>query len=378
MPIPKAVKEAEERANALIMEQAKQREGTPEMPVPAPEQTPEVEEPVASPEEGMPETEAGVSAEAGQAPSGEKPQVPPPAETSPPPQEDYETKYKVLKGKYDKEVPELAGQVAFLVKKVAALEEALAEKERTGEEPQEKTEPAPPPEEPAKDLTEDPKVKYFQTEYPDIYEGTDIVARARAKEEFAKIEPRVREIARSMFKEEIDKLDKRLNVLEGHTVQATRQSFYDALYKAYPDWEAIQASPEFGEFIQGEDELSGIPRWKLLKDAYEKLDAKRAIRFFDLFTGKTSEAEQTVEEKPAAAPASTKPRMTISSKKAEAMVAPPSGKSYGSVETKEQARKVTPEEIKQFYRDVVNGKWKGREAEMRKEELRLINGIRGI
>ena len=374
MPIPRAVKEAEERANTLIMEQAKQREGTPEMPVPAPEQT--LEEPAASPEEGMPETEEEVSAEAGQSSLEGKPLSPSPAETSPPPQEDYETKYKVLKGKYDKEVPELAGQVAFLVKKVAALEEALAEKERAGGEPQAKTEPAPPPEEPVKDLTEDPKVKYFQTEYPDIYEGTDIVARARAKEEFAKIEPRVREIARSMFKEEIDKLDKRVNVLEGHTVQATRQSFYDALYKAYPDWEAIQASPEFGAFIQGEDELSGIPRWKLLKDAYEKLDAKRAIRFFDLFKGNASEAEPPVEEKPATAP--TSPRVTTLSKKAEAIVAPPIGKSSGSVETKEQARRVTPEEVKQFYRDVVNGKWRGREAEMRKEELRLINGIRGI
>ena len=95
-----------------------------------------------------------------------------------PPEEGYEARYKVLKGKYDKEVPELASQVTFLIKKVGALETALAEKETP--KPTTETAPAPAPE-PAKDLSADPKVKYFQTEYPDIYEGTDILVQARAK-----------------------------------------------------------------------------------------------------------------------------------------------------------------------------------------------------
>jgi len=43
----------------------------------------------------------------------------------------------------------------------------------------------------------------------------------------------------------------------------------------------------------------------------------------------------------------------------------------------EERGKASPEELKQFYIDVSQNKWKGREADMKKEELRLIRGVRG-
>jgi hypothetical protein len=361
MELPRAVKEAEERANALIQAQGKQREGTPEEttpPAPEPEPGPEVTVTPTPSEPPQPEPEPPAQS------------VQPDGSTSSPPkppEEDYEAKYKVLKGKYDKEVPDLASQVTFLIKKVGALEAALAEKETT--QPTQAQEPAPAPApEPAKDLSADPKVKYFQTEYPDIYEGTDILVQARAKE-----------IARTLFKGEFDKLNQRLNAVEQGHVQKTKESFYEALNKAHPNWEQIQASPEFSEFIQLPDEFSGIPRWQLLKDAYNKLDAGRAIRFFDAFLNKTgSPASPTPSTTAPATPASTPP-VTPAPSKVEARVAPPRSQNATPVPSPggNGQAKVTPQDLKQFYLDVSQGKWKGREADMKKEEVRLIRGIRG-
>ena len=350
MELPRAVKEAEERANALIQAQGKQREGTPEEttpPAPEPEPSPEVTVTPSPSEPPQPEPDTAAQ--------------PVQPEAAKPPEEDYEAKYKVLKGKYDKEVPDLASQVTFLIKKVGALEAALAEKET----PQSTPEPAPTPApEPVKDLSADPKVKYFQTEYPDIYEGTDILVQARAKE-----------IVRTLFKEEFDRLNQRLNAVEQGQVQKTKESFYEALNKAHPSWEQIQGSSEFSEFIQLLDEFSGIPRWQLLKDAYNKLDAGRAIRFFDAFLNKTGAPAAST---PSATPASTPP-VTPAPSKVEARVAPPRSQNATPVPSPggNGQAKVTPQDLKQFYLDVSQGKWKGREPDMKKEEARLIRGIRG-
>ncbi len=328
MEMPQAVKDAEARANALILEQAKQREGTPaeEATPPAPEQTPVVEETV---------TETPTTVEQ------------PPVAAQP--AEDFEAKYKVLKGKYDKEVPELASQVTFLIKKVGALEAALAEKaNQTATEPT-RTEAAP---EPPSDPTSDPKVKYFTTEYPDIYEATDALVQVRA-----------RAIAKAVFSEEFEKLNRRLTAIEQGAVQKTKESFYEALNNAHPNWEEIQASAEWSKFLATPDEFSGIPRWQLVKDAYDKLDAARVIRFFDAFTNK------------GASRSSSSPSPSTS--KIESRVAPGRTQNANPGTGGNGSKGVTRDELKQFYLDVSQGKWKGREAEMKKEEARLIRGVTG-
>jgi len=328
MEMPQAVKDAEARANALILEQAKQREGTPaaEATSPAPEQTPVVEETA---------TETPTTVEQ------------PPAAAQPT-GEDFEAKYKVLKGKYDKEVPELASQVAFLVKKVGALEAALAEK--TTQPAPTTAQPAATPEPPA-DLTSDPKVKYFTTEYPDIYEATDALVQVRA-----------RAIAKAVFAEEFEKVNRRLSAIEQGTVQKTKESFYEALNKAHSNWEEIQASAEWSKYLAAPDELSGIPRWQLIKDAYDKLDAVRVIRFFDAFTNKGTSHT--------ASP-------TASTSKIESRVAPGRTQNASPGTGGNGAKTVTRDDLRQFYLDVSQGKWKGREAEMKKEEARLIRGVTG-
>ena len=71
--------------------------------------------------------------------------------------------------------------------------------------------------------------------------------------------------------------------------------------------------------------------------------------------------------------------MTPAPSKVEARVAPPRSQNATPVPPPagNGQAKVTPQDLKQFYLDVSQGKWKGREAEMKKEEVRLIRGIRG-
>jgi len=77
-------------------------------------------------------------------------------------------------------------------------------------EPSQEAARAPAPE-PAKDLSADPKVKYFQTEYPDIYEGTDILGPGQGERD-----------RQDLFKGEFDKLNQRLNAVEQGQVQKTK------------------------------------------------------------------------------------------------------------------------------------------------------------
>jgi len=94
MELPRAVREAEERANALIQAQGKQREGTPEEtspPAPEPEPGPEATVTPSPPEPAQAEPETVV-----------QPVQPVQAEPAKPPEEDYEAKYKVLKGNMTK------------------------------------------------------------------------------------------------------------------------------------------------------------------------------------------------------------------------------------------------------------------------------------
>lgn len=321
--VPKVVRDADGEANDMISQYAQGREGTPR-------------------EEGAPEPETGNENETPEPAVATEPSEP---STSPPAEEPdaWQQKYNVLKGKFDAEVPVLTQQVSYLMQQNQVLEQKIQEIETNREARVESPSTEPVTSELPKTVLDHEKVKYFQKEYEDIFEPTIILCRSLIQEAIGKLER---------------KFEDRLSVEKKQDTQSKKNQFYDALDKAYPDWETIQKSPEFGAFMREPDPLSGIPRWHLMKDAYDKFDAPRAIRFFDHFFGKTTANLNTNPINP-------------SSEKLGNRIAPPQSRT--GVNQGGNGTKMSPQKARQEYEKLSNLRIRNKitEAEFKKEEARL-------
>jgi hypothetical protein len=350
--LPKAVRDANERANQLIKEYAQGREGTPaETPAPDAQPVETVSE--------TPETAPPVTTEPAETATAAPVETPPATVVDDPNNDTWKQRFNTLQGKYSAEVPVLNQQVTYLMQQnqqlMQRLENIEASRTTTETKPEEKepsTSTAPPT--PSQDLLADPKIKYFQTEYQDIYESTVVLCGRMIREEMDKFERRIGD---------------RLAAEEKRVLQSKKDQFYEALDKAYPEWEKVQASAEFSQFMRETDELSGIPRWQLLNDAYKKFDASRAIRFFDLFYGKVS---------PSATKTTVTPVTHPSGEKVANRIAPPrtttatptgggNGNQISSAKAREEYQKLCDLKIRK----------KVSEADFKKEEARLMRIMRG-
>lgn len=271
MAIPRKVKEAAEKAEALYQQAyAQQEEQQPEA-----QQAIEPEQAPADPPQEDPVVEA----------------APPVQEETPkdPPAEDkWEHKFKVIEGKYKAEVPRLAAQIRELSQKVDSLS---AENEELKSRPSEPAQALISPED---------REKY----------GDDLldVIRRAAKEEIGAKDA------------EITFLKKQLESLSTATVKQSEVSFYDRLGQLAPDWPVINDDPNFHEWLDEYDELTGKRRQDLLSEAENSKDADRVARFFAKWKNQKESTKATTQQALAAqvAPDSNK------------VVKPPAGKRYFS------------------------------------------------
>ena len=232
MSLPRAVLEDEEKANRLHEELLKQQQapanndGTP---------------PTNEPPQGDPP------------PSNEPPPVPPtPTNDSQTPpasgqDENYEHRFKVLQGKYNAEIPRLAGENKELKTKLQELEVAL-------EQLKNKPEPLVKPE-----------------EIEEYGEGLIDVARRVAREELAAKDA------------EIKTLKAQIDSLSNVTTQKVEADFFSSLTSMVPDWEQVNQDPKFLTWLDEVDELTGQTRQVLLSNAEKSRDAARTAKFFTAF-----------------------------------------------------------------------------------------------
>lgn len=226
MPLPRAVLEAEEKADKLHEELLKARNA------------PEGEEPPSDPPPSDPPAD---------------PPAPPaePSDSKIPPasgqDEQLEHRYKVLQGKYNSEVPRLAAENKELKSKLQEFEVQL-------EALKNKPEPLVKPE-----------------EIEEYGEGLIDVARRIAREEVMKKDA------------EIEALKSRLESLSTTTAQKTEADFFKSLTDAVSDWEQINEDPAFLKWLGEIDDLTGETRQVLLSRAEASRDASRTARFFTRF-----------------------------------------------------------------------------------------------
>lgn len=285
MNLPRAVIEAEKRADEILasLQQSQQQ--------PA-------QDPVLPVEGAAPETPT------------ETPVAPVEDQQTAAPQEEdqsWKSRYDVLIGKYNAEVPRLAAEKRELRSEIDTLKREVE---------QLKSKPQP------TSLVKPEEVQEFGEPL------VDLIRRAAREEVAAK-------------DAEIASLKARLDNHETVTIKSKTESFYDDLGTTVPEWMSLNEDKAFLNWLNEYDEFAGKTRLTLLQEAEQALDAKRVAKFFLTW-------KQNLTNKSAAATRSL-----------EQQVVPDASRSTSPP----PARKIwTSAEIAAFYADVRGGRYSDKDA----------------
>jgi len=250
MSLPRAVLEAEQRADEILkqLNQAKNPQ-------------PQEGEAVASsqkPEDGQAQS---VAVQAEPATNNDAQQAPPAEENQ------WEQRYKSLRGKYDAEVPRLAASNKELTTRLQSIEKELEDLRKAKATPRES-------------LVKPEEVQEFGEPL------VDLIRRA-ARDEVSDKE------------QEIASLRSRLERFEVSNTKNAEVDFYTRLAASVPGWEETNKEEGFLKWLAEYDELTGLQRQDSLDDAVRNNDAVRAARFFnkwrDINKQQTETSSRTLE-----------------------------------------------------------------------------------
>jgi hypothetical protein len=233
MSLPRAVLEAEKRADELLA----QLSG-------AQQQQPKEDEFVAN-EQNSNQEQAQLDAVPAE-PANEPTPV-----DAPVAQEDttWESRYKSLRGKYDAEVPRLAAGNRELTARLQSIEKEMEAVKAAKATPKES-------------LVKPEEIQEFGEPL------VDLIRRAAREEASAK-------------DAEIQALQSKLERFEASSTKTQEIDFYERLRTSVPDWEDLNRNEGFLKWLSEYDELTGFQRQDSLDDAVRNNDAMRAARFFN-------------------------------------------------------------------------------------------------
>lgn len=272
---------------------------------------------------------------AGETPPEDPPKDPPEGSEGTPPAEpvvedppkDPDHKYKVLQGKYNAEVPrlqktnqKLEEQNRDLNQRILNVEGMLAALSTT------QTPPEPEPELP--DVTDDERAQFGD-------DLIDLVERVAKRATAPEIEAQVGKLDRT-----IQQQGEKLAHSEQAVAESRRQDTVSALAAAVPNWEAQNNDPNFLEWLNENEPSVGVPRGRLLTEAFRANEAERVIWFFKSF--QSENATETSETTPGDNP---EPQAKL-----DELVAPGTPKTGSVVAPNESGKRVwTRNDITAFY-----------------------------
>ena len=277
-----------------------------------------------------------------------------PAATPPQPPVDeasWEHKFKVLQGKYNAEVPRLHEQNRTLSGEIQGIKAQLASTQSLlttlG---QQQAASAVIPVSPT-GLVKDEEVKAFGADLYDFIQRT-------AKEA---ILPQVGQ----MVSQQVAPMTQQV-LQQGAAVQQVAQQqaktaeelTYTELDRLVPDWEQVNGSAEFGNWLYEQDPYSGARRGDMLAQAFKNGDAPRVAQFFTGFRKENAVVSPGSSTPPAALAAT--PAVSLASLAAPGIGngGPPTG-----APNEADRRIYTAADIAAFYRARQTGQFRGKEAE---------------
>ncbi len=277
-------------------------------------------DPNAPPATPQPDPNATPVAAATPAPAAPAPAAP----AAPPTAEEWENRYKAMKGRYDQsqlQLGEMQQQITQMGTELHHLQTARAA----------------PPVAPTKLITEQE-----QKDYGDEFLT---VVRKAATEEFAPV---------------VDGLKQEVTTLRERLASKANQDVWAALDQTVPEWRTINKSPAFINWLSLRDTYSGAIRRVLLNDAFRAADAPRVLSFFRGFvTDEAATGSAPLSPAPATAALAPVRQAAVS---LEVLAAP--GRAQSSPASAAGEKPVfTRAQIRDFYDDVRLQVYLGRDAE---------------
>ncbi|MEL7638199.1 MAG: hypothetical protein AAGU21_01025 [Solidesulfovibrio sp.] len=311
MELPKQAREAGERADALI---GAMRDGK------------------------TPGDDPGEASDKGQA-APEEHEARDPGHPSEPTEEGWKTRFHVLQGKYDAEVPNLQRQLRDLEARYAGLlaEHSALQRDAAGNKRAEAD-----PQGMAKALDPDAFGDYgeeFQNLVKEFQRATGELA--AAKDKIAALEGRVGDVSQQQ-------------------ASTAAQTFVSQLDAKLPSWREWNDDPRWHDWLLKSDRATGIVRQAILERAEKAHDVERIKELFTLWRESLSEA----------APDKGKGGANAPDKRLERLVTP--GKAAGSPSPGKAERVWSSGEIKEFYRKKAGGLYAGREEEAKALEEDIL------
>lgn len=242
-----------------------------------------------------------------------------------PKEENWEHKYRVLQGKYDKEVPRLNKELkrlrkenADLLRRIELLELMIAQ-QASASTPQSSGSGG-------RDEDADPEIEKLRQEFPEVYAAVEKLLNK--------------------------KLSTAVNKIEEVKTQVEKGNFFSRLDAEVPDWRELNSDPDFLDWLKEIDENTGFKRHDLLLLAYQKGDVPTVAKFFKAF----KEKEAMSKSSPAPAVKGT---------------APVSRQSSAPTRASEVNKKMWKEsEIREFYKMAAVGRISPSEYEKVDAEIR--------
>lgn len=338
-PIPAAVRRQAEQADALARQAVGGTETT--TVVAAPEPAPAAPAPAEPPA-------APTVVEPAQLELPLAPAAPEPAPAAPPaPAADEATlehRLRTLEGKYNSETKQLRADLRAAQEENANLRMLLTTLQTAPAAPAAPAEAVAVPQEDA-----------------EAY-GTDLITAAQ-RWAMAAVAPKLQEL-----QAEVERLRTTSQTATTRVVQTSVEATLDG---AIPNWRDVDTDPAFHAWLDTVDPLSGTARKGLLQTAYRNGEAARVLAIFRAYL-----AEHTAVTQPQGHTAPIPPAQPAAGVVPLEELAAPGRPRPGAPAPQNEARIFTNTQIAQFYRDVQQGKYRGREAEQQATEAEIIRAAR--
>ena len=287
--------------------------------------------------------------------------TPPPAPTPPTPQNeaDWEHQFKSLKGRYEREQEDKRRLQQTLQDQQRLLAQVGPPASPTpqGEGSGLRFDVRPPP--PGRRVTPAEVQEYGQ-------ELMDVVGR-RAAEVY---EPILQQLAG-----ELNQVKRQIGGVQGTVVFDARVRMYDELARQIPNWDAINNSPQFAQWLDQIDPISHKTRREFLNVAHNANATGQVVDIFNTFLG-----AQGYSQGNGAANGNGQPsgngagNPTPSPQQFDLLqLAAPGKAKAGQTQTAPEKGFVKRSEIKQFYTEKTQGRWAGREAEAAAIERQIFD-----
>lgn len=261
--------------------------------------------------------------------------------------DNFEHKYNVLRGKYDKEVPQLHGQLRDMQARQAHLESLIAQMNAPREQEQQPAAPQ----------------QTFNKLSPEEVEeyGEDLIDVIRR----AAVEAVGNQIAELQGK--VENIHQQVGGVTQVVGETKREKVFAKLDQQVENWRELNRSPEFLEWLRETDPYSGNQRGVMLRKAFDSAEADRVIAFFKGFLNEHAAVS------PSQSAGSHKGKPNVD---ANRLVAP--GKTRAnkvSAGAQDDKRFYTEQEINDFYKAVSRGDYRKKPEEKDKQERDIFRAL---